>query len=233
MIESRDKSLIPDVFSKAIRLSQLFILPVIGYLLAYGSEVLKLIYGYEYGFAGIYIVLLSISYILYPILVVDQGYFNGVGKTGNTLKTNLLFLLAVLVLAPPTVYLLRVSGGIIALAIAYISSALYSIKLVKNDDLSIEATYNIKIIVTTLTISLLTYVIKILINLNLISELVIGGVIYSVLYTITLAYIGIPSHNDMEFIDRAFRSIPIIRSITYYILRLISILRSLMRRGVY
>ena len=230
MIETRDRSLIPTAFSRAIRLSELFILPIIGYLLVYGDEVLRLIYGHSFGFAGIYIILLSISFILYPILIVNIGYFNGAGEARNTFKTNLVSFIGTIILAPILTYILGVVGVILVLIITSLAATVYSIRLARYDGLRVESIYSAKMIGLILLISLITYILRIFLHINLLVDVLIGGIFYLILYLILLVYTGIPSYEDIDFVDRSFKNLPLIGLVTHYFIEIILALRRWMKR---
>lgn len=225
MIESKDKNLIPIAFSRAIRLSELFILPIIGYLVVYGEDVLRLIYGRSYSFAGIYIVLLSLSFILYPILIVNLGYFNGAGEAKNTFKTNLISFVGILILSPILASTLKIIGIIFVLIITSILSTIYSIKLIENEGLKIELRYSIKMLLLITFISLITYSVKISLPLHYILNLILGGILYLILYLILLVYTGLPQYQDIDFIDRSFKNLPVIGFTTHFLIKTLLTLR--------
>jgi len=231
MIESRDRSLIPIAFSRAIRLSELFILPIIGYLIVYGEDVLRFIYGHSYSFAGIYIVLLSLSFILYPILIVNLGYFNGAGEAKNTLKTNLVSFTGILILSPILALFLKIIGIIIVLIITSILSTIYSIRLISSEGLRIELKYSIKILLLIAFTSLITYIIKLFIPFYYVINMLIGIIIYFTLYLFLLVYTGLPSYQDIDFIDRSFKNLPLIAPITHLMIKTLLALRRMMKSG--
>lgn len=95
-------------FRYAVKYSSYAIMPVVVFLIAASSDIIRLLYGAVYLPASYILQLLTLSFLPYAFgQVVLPSYFNGVGKTRLTLYMNLVETLATLVAAFVLVFLLK------------------------------------------------------------------------------------------------------------------------------
>jgi len=214
MIEAKDSSALPQAFNRAIKYTALFIIPIAILVSGLSDPFILLIYGEEYQFASIYLKLLALTYLFSPLTMVAITYFNGVGLNIETLKTRAIYFLIVLILAPILTMYLRVIGGVIALLMASILTATYSLYTCYKLKLPIDIKYLSKIYVSSLasiaiasTISLSLNSTSLIMNFT---NLLISGLIYVFLLSLIMSLLNIPTNQDIQFIKKYFGNIKLI-----------------------
>ncbi len=214
MIETKNSDALPTAFRRAVRISATLVIPIAIYISVFGEQIMRIIYGSKYLFAGIYITLYALAFIFQPLFVVMRGYFNGTGLTKETLKMHLIYFLTALIITPVLTSQLRVVGTIIAILLAIAIATAYAAYRCIKSKLSLEGGYLAKLIIIIIIAGIISSPIKILLQQKTIIDYIIvagiGGVIYLTVLLTLMAITNIPSNEDINFIAKTLGQKPII-----------------------
>jgi O-antigen/teichoic acid export membrane protein len=104
-----------EAYDTAVRYSALFIVPAAALFMALSTILISAVYGRAYVFAGDFLALLTVQYLLAGFGSIAQGsLLNGVGETRKSLVVGLTSYLTMLVVATISVGHLGVYGAILA-----------------------------------------------------------------------------------------------------------------------
>lgn len=213
MIESKDMNALPAVFRRAIRITTLLIMPIAIYVSVYGDELMRVIYGSKYLFAGKYVTIYALLFLIQPIFMVVMSYFNGIGLTKETLKIHIIHFIIILIFTPILVAQLKVIGAITSLIIGYITSLTYGIYKCKKQKLSLEGKYILKLLFIFIIAITASSPIKMIMHetlIQIIFILLISGLTYIAVTLTIMGAVDTPTEQDIDFISRTLGGRPLI-----------------------
>lgn len=119
-------------FLFANKYTTLLVVPIATLIAVFSTEIVQIIYGSTYEAAGIYLSLYCLLYFLTGIgYLTLSSFFNGLGETKLTMKTNLVTFTILVPLSPILANTYGVTGLIAASLTAQTAGALYAMSVAK------------------------------------------------------------------------------------------------------
>ena len=105
-------------YRTTVRYSGLFIVPVVAFVMLFATPIITIIFGRAYSFAGNYLLLYSVYYLLGGIGgTAWNGFLNGTGRTKQTFLANGTGFVVAIACAIPLISFLGVYGAILSFLI--------------------------------------------------------------------------------------------------------------------
>ena len=209
-------------FKFANKYTTILIIPMATILIVFSKEIVQIIYGSTYQTAALF---LSIYCLLY--FLVGLGYlslaslFNGLGETWITLKTSLVTLLAILILAPSLTKAYGVPGSIAALISATAAGVYYGMHIAKrNFKIEFETKSLVKIYIIGMASAIPSLLLLQTSPLPGLVNVIVGGLLYLVVYLTLTPISGIVNSSELKTVTEIVQKIkllgPIIKPVLKY-----------------
>jgi stage V sporulation protein B len=115
---NRDLHDLRSLFKNSLKYTLILVIPASTFIAVNSKELITFFYGSTFTEAPLYLTLYSITFLYTGFSLVLGSFFNGVGRTDISLKTTLIQLPTIILLAPTLTWLYKVQGFIIALIIS-------------------------------------------------------------------------------------------------------------------
>lgn len=169
----------------------LLVTPTALFVSMFSKELVSLIYGEGFYLAIPCLSLYALFYSVYPLLLVEISYFNGVGLPRKTLMINFLIFLSVLPLSPLLASVLNVIGVILSIIVANLVAMGYATYfLTKKEGMSFGIGRIVRTYVSAVVSVILSSTLVKAFSLNPILSLLIGGAAFLLLYITLVAMLG-------------------------------------------
>ncbi|RLF99006.1 MAG: hypothetical protein DRN49_04970, partial [Thaumarchaeota archaeon] len=185
-VMGRDK--LARAFELAVRYSLLLIAPTAIFVSAFSENLVIMVYGESFRSAIPYLTLYAAFCSIIPLLSVEISYFNGVGLPRKTLTSTIISFLFILPLSPILAYSLNVIGVILAIIIAKLAAIIYATNfMIKREMICFNSYQLLKIYLASLASAAISLTISRIISSHMLSSLIIGGIIFLILYITLIA----------------------------------------------
>jgi O-antigen/teichoic acid export membrane protein len=203
----------PDVvnafFKRANKYTCLLIVPTATLLLLFSNQVVGIVYGSAYSSAGLFLAFSVLVYFLAAIGSLSlTSLFNGLGETRLTLGVALVNLIVVIVLSPAFALAYGVVGVVLAnLAGGFVSTSCAAYVGVHRLKVQFEAGPTVKIYFAGFLASLLPLLLLHFIWARYVEVLIIGAVLYLIVYVTLMPLIRIIDEKELAALERMTRRI--------------------------
>ena len=223
-------NIIRDLFQHAVKYSSIIILPVALFIMFLSKDVTYLFYGSSYMFAPTYLMIALIQYLMVGIgSVVLISFFNGLGDTKKVFRIGLLSTLVSIVTYPVLILIYHLIGLLVAILISIVALLSYGLYLAyKEYHVSIDLKSISRIYVAGMIASIAIYSLRRYIDFHRsLYNVIFFGLLFLVIYLLTLPYVHGVSEKDLDILDDAFKGIKLIG---YFMHLIFEVERKLLRR---
>jgi O-antigen/teichoic acid export membrane protein len=195
----KDKESLKNVFQFSVRYAALFVVPVAALVMALAKPAIATLFGETYSSAPLFLALLAITYI-YPAFgnLSTTNLLNGQGQTTYNLK--LTMLTAAIGFPVGTVLILNfgVLGLIAATLTVGIPSLIVQLRWIKNRyGLTVDWLSSVRIILSSAITAVLTYSIVSLLTFAYWMNLIIGVLLFVLIFVPTALVTRTITHSDL------------------------------------
>ena len=230
-VDAVNKEELPRVFELAVRYSMLLVAPTALFISTFSNDLVEIIYGESFRFAAPYLSLYALFYSLYPLLLVEISYFNGVGLPEKTFLTNLLILLLVLPFSPMLAIFLKVIGVITSIIVANLAAMGYATYLIIGRQRMELGFKNLaKIYVSAILSAAIASLFTNALALSSLPSLLLGGLIFILLYVTIVTVLGALDKRDYINLRGMLGGLSIIGRIATMIIYYMEVIEDKLRR---
>ncbi|MEM2111559.1 MAG: oligosaccharide flippase family protein [Candidatus Bathyarchaeia archaeon] len=221
-LEKTTNEKVRTFFLFANKYTTMLIVPIVTIILAFSNEIVQIIYGPDFQTAGLFLAIYCLLYFLTGLgYLVLASMFNGLGETGTTLKINLIIFIILIFLSPMLAYFCGVVGVIIALITSNLIGTLFGVYIAKEKYQVKFATKSIiKIYIIAAISALPALLVLYLSQLHELATVILGGLLYLVIYLTLIPLTGIIDQNELQTVTRVAQKIkpfaPIFKPILKY-----------------
>lgn len=198
-------------FNTSHKFTTMVAIPITVLLITFSNEIVELVYGSEFINASFYLSIYSFLYLLAGLGSLNlPSFFNGLDKTKETFKMNLITFLIVIFGAPFITSLFGVNGLIVTIIIGYTSGTIYGMLKSKN---IFGISFQLKSLSKIYLIAFLAIIPSFLltIELLLIQKILIGGILYIFLYVTLIPFTKVITMSEVELIKKLISKIKFLR----------------------
>jgi O-antigen/teichoic acid export membrane protein len=201
---SSTPELVNAFFKRANKYTCLLIVPTATLLLLFSNQVIEIVYGSAYSSAGLFLAFSVLVYFLAAIGSLSlTSLFNGLGKTRLTLRVALVNILVVIGLSPILAHAYGVVGAVLAYLIGGIFANSYAAYIgVHRLKVQFEVGPTVKIYLAGFLASLLPLLLLHFIWTRYVEVLIIGAVLYLIVYVTLMALINIVDERELAALER-------------------------------
>ncbi|MCW4024992.1 MAG: flippase [Candidatus Bathyarchaeota archaeon] len=214
-LESARPEVISTFFNKANKYTCLIVIPITISVIIFSGPIVNLIYGATYTSAALY---LSLNCSVFLLAIIGSltlmSVFNGIGKTRLTMNMTLINFVLLLVLSPPLAALYDVVGVIVAFLVSTIVASVYA-AIVAIRQLKIKFSFgpDLRIYLISLLSAVPPLVLLVFLSLNFIAVLLIGGLMYLIIFITLMPIMGIVNEAEIESLEKVTGKLPLVRFI--------------------
>ena len=199
-LSSAKNTKIATFFKFSSKYTTLIVVPIVVLIIIFSKEIVLLLYGSSYELAALFLSLYCLPYLLVGIGYLNlTSMFNGLGKSRTTFKSILITFIIILVFFPIFTSLYGIIGMIFSYIFARIGSTCYEMYVAKKS-FTIKFRHKpiAKIYLVGLVSAVLPFLIfEIFISIGLFTIL-IGGLMYAVIYTTLVPLIGVINTSELK-----------------------------------
>lgn len=199
-------------FQKANKYSCLLVVPTTTLIVLFSKQIVELIYGPIYNSAPLFLTISSLSYFLAAIgYIVMTSLFNGLGKTGLTLRATVIYSGILIVLSPFLAKAYSVPGLLVASLLSNVGGAAFE-AYVGRTKLRVHFNFKpISKIYFAAGLSILPpLTLLYLLPFNALPVFLVGMIMYLFTFVTLMPIIGIVDINELDALTRVTRKIPLL-----------------------
>jgi len=206
------KDTIKEFFKISIKYTSMILLPISILLAVYAQEAVQIIYGAGFELTAYILSLYMTTYLLVGLGSNTLGsFFAGIGETKTNLKTTIINLITLMVLAPILTYSLKVTGIIIALILSSLAGTIYGLYTArKSYDIMINSKMLERIYLVALISALPIFIIKWMLAYSSILMMMLGAVTYLAIYLIMIPITGVITPAELKEIKKILEKIKLL-----------------------
>jgi stage V sporulation protein B len=189
-------------FSVSHKYMTLVIVPVTVLLMVFSNELIQFTYGSRYADAGFFLAIYSSLYFLTGIGYLNlPSLFNGMGKTRETLKMNLVTFLLALSISPLTTSFFGITGLIFTIVFAYAMGSIfgmYRAKKILNVSFDLNRLYKIYVVAF---LSIFPAILLVM-DFGMIPKMLIGVVVYLFVYLTLIPLTKVVNRFEIQMLEK-------------------------------
>ncbi len=200
-------------FMGSVRYTSLFVIPIIILMAVVSEPMIYVLYTVRYPDAPMYLVLMLAPTLLVGLGSLSMGnFFNSQGDTRTSMKIGLVNSIVSILLSPVLIWKWGVSGLLVTLIISSVTGNMFAnFVLRKRYGFHSDVRHTFKTLVCSVISASVSYgVIQFLPISVPIFSLIMGSVVFFVVYLFLIPVMGVIDQGDIANLDQMLRAVPLV-----------------------